>query len=67
MEARGSIFAAAGIVTTVQTSLFAWRKAGIAGLTEGADRVEGEGAFVPGPLFLVLPALAGEAAAGSKP
>ncbi len=67
MEARGSIFAAAGIVNTVQIGLFAGLKADIAGLTERVDRVEREVAFVRGQLSLALPALAGEAASGSKP
>ena len=66
MEARGSVFAAAGIVITVQIGLFAWLKADIAGLNEGVDRVEREVAFVRGPLSLALPARAGEAATGSK-
>ena len=66
MEARGSIFAAAGIVITVQIGLFAWLKADIAGLTERVDRVEREVAFVRGQLSLALPARAGEAAAGSR-
>ena len=66
MEAQGSIFAAAGIVITVQIGLFAWLKADIAGLTERVDRVERGVAFVRGQLSLALPALAGEAAAGSK-
>ena len=67
MEARGSIFAAAGIVITVQIGLFAWLKADLAGLTERVDRVGREVAFVRGLLSLALPALAGEAAAGPKP
>ena len=66
MEARGSIFAAAGIVITVQVGLSAWLKAGIAGLTERVDRVEREVAFVRGQLSLALPARAGEAATGSR-
>ncbi len=66
MEARGSIFAAAGIVITVQIGLFAWLKAGIAGLTERVDRVEREVAFVRGQLSLALPARAVEAATGSR-
>ena len=66
MESRGSIFAAAGIVITVQIGLFAWLKADIAGLAEGVDRVEREVAFVRGQLSLALPARAGGAAAGSK-
>ena len=57
MEARGSIFAAAGIVITVQIGLVAWLKADIAGLTERVDRVEREVAFVRGQLSLVLPVL----------
>ena len=67
METRGSIFAAAGIVITVQIGLFAWLKADIAGLIERVDRVEHEVAFVRGQLSLALPALAGEAATGSRP
>ena len=51
----------------MQTGLFASLKADIAGLTERVDRVEREVAFVRGLLSLGLPALAGEAAAGSKP
>ena len=66
MEARGTIFAAAGIIITVQIGLFASLKADIAGLVEGVDRVEREVAFVRGQLSLALPARAGEAAAGSK-
>lgn len=66
MEARGTIFAAAGIVITVQIGLFAWLKAGIAGLAERMDRVEREVAFVRGQISHALPALAGEAATGSK-
>ena len=56
MEARGGIFAADGIVITVQIGLFAWLKADIAGLM---DRVERGVAFVRGQLSLVLPALGG--------
>ena len=67
MEIRGSIFAAAGIVITVQAGLFASLKADIAGLSERVDRVEREVAFVRGLLSPGLPALAGEAAARSKP
>ena len=67
MEARGSIFAAAGIVMMVRTGLFAWLEAAIAGLTEGADRVGREVPFVRGQLSLAPPALAGGAAAWSKP
>ena len=66
METRGSIFAAAGIVITVQIGLFAWLKADIAGLTERVDRVEREVAFVRGQLSLALPPRAGGTAAGSK-
>ena len=66
MEARGSIFAAAGIVITVQIGLFAWLKADIAGPTEGVNLVEREVAFVRGQLSHSLPARAGEAATGPK-
>ena len=59
MEARGSIFAAAGIIITVQIGLFAWLKADIAGLTEQVDRVERGVAFVRGQLSLALPTRAG--------
>ena len=67
METRGSIFAAAGIVITVQIGLFAWLKADIAGLTERVDRVEREVAFVRGQLSLVLPALGGHSTSNSDP
>ena len=67
MESRGTIFAAAGIIITVQLGLFASLKTGIAGLTERVERIDREVAFVRGQLSLALPALAGEAAAGSKP
>ena len=65
MEARGTIFAAAGIIIAVQTGLFVWLKADIAGLTERVDRVEREVAFVRGLLSLALPARAGHS--GSNP
>ena len=55
----GGIFAAAGIVITVQIGRFAWLKADIAGLAERVDRVERGVAFVRGQLSLVLPALGG--------
>ena len=61
MEVRGTIFAAAGIIITVQIGLFAWLKADIAGLTDRVDRVEREVAFVRGQLSLVLPVLGGRA------
>ena len=64
MEARGSIFAAAGIVITVQIGLFAWLKADIAGLTE---RVEREVALVRGQLSLVLPVLGGHSTSHPDP
>lgn len=67
MEARGSIFAAAGIVITVQIGLFAWLKADIAGLTERVDRVEREVAFVRGQLSLVLPVLGGQSTSSPGP
>ena len=67
MEARGSIFAAASIVITVQIGLFAWVKADIAGLTERVDRVERGVAFVRGQLSLVLPALGGAFDFPSRP
>ena len=54
MEARRTIFAATSIIT-VQIGLFAWLKAGIAGLTDRVDRVEREMASVRGLLSLVLP------------
>ena len=65
MEARGTIFAAAGIIITVQIGLFAWLEADIAGLTERVDRIEREVAFVRGQLSLALPARAGHS--GSNP
>jgi len=67
MEARGSIFAAAGIVITVQIGLFAWLKADIAGLTERVDRVEREVGFVRGQLSLVLPVLRGHSTSSPDP
>ena len=70
MEARGSIFAAAGIVITVQIGLFAWLKADIAGLTERVervDRVEREVALVRGQLSLVLPVLGGHSTSHPDP
>ena len=66
MEARGNIFAAAGIIITVQIGLSAWLKADIAGLTDRVDRVEREVAFVRGQPSLALPAPAGQAESGSK-
>ena len=66
MEARGNIFAAAGIVITVQIGAFAWLKADIAGLTDRVDRIEREVAFVRGQLSLALPALAGQAESEAK-
>ena len=65
MEARGTIFAATGIIITAQIGLFAWLKADIAGLTERVDRDEREVAFVRGQLSLALPARAGQS--GSSP
>ena len=65
MEARGTIFAAAGIIITVQIGLLAGLKADIAGLTERVDRVEREVAFVRGQLSLALPTRAGRS--GSNP
>ena len=59
MEVRGTIFAAAGIIITVQIGSFAWLRADIAGLTERVDRVEREVAFVRGQLSLALPVRAG--------
>ena len=67
MEARGSIFAAAGIIIMVQAGLFASLKADLAGLTDRVDRVEREVAFVRGQLSLVVPVLGGHSTSNRDP
>ncbi len=58
MELRGIVIATGTVIVTVQLGLFAWLKADIGALTERADRVEREVAFVRGQLSLALPSLA---------
>ena len=57
MELRGVVIATGTVIVTVQLGLFAWLKADIGALTERADRVEREVAFVRGQLSLALPSL----------
>ena len=61
----GAMFAAAGIITTVQSGLFASLGVEIAGLAERVARVEREVVFSRGQLSLATPARAGRFGPGT--